>query len=69
VAGQVTPDGYYNLERMIRAVVRRGVEVGCCGTCIDARGIREEMLVESARRSSMDELADWTSQADKVVTF
>jgi uncharacterized protein involved in oxidation of intracellular sulfur len=38
VAGQVTPDGYYNLERMIRAVVRRGVEVGCCGTCMDARG-------------------------------
>jgi sulfur relay (sulfurtransferase) complex TusBCD TusD component (DsrE family) len=30
---------------------------------------QQEMLVEGARRSSMDELADWTSQADKVVTF
>lgn len=69
VAGQQTPNGYYNLERMVGAAARRGVEVGLCGTCMDARGIAEHGLVGGARRSSLGELADWTAWADKVVTF
>jgi uncharacterized protein involved in oxidation of intracellular sulfur len=69
LAGQDTPDGYFNLERMIKVLGRRGGEIGCCGTCIDARGITESSLAASARRSSMGELTDWTLWADQVVTF
>lgn len=69
VAGQKLPDGYYHLDRMIQAVVRHGAEVGCCGSCLDARGIRDELLVEGARRSSLEELTDWTTWADRVLTF
>jgi uncharacterized protein involved in oxidation of intracellular sulfur len=43
--------------------------VGICGSCIDARGIAENELVVGARRSSMDELAAWTLEADKVLVF
>lgn len=39
IAGQKLPDGYYKLDRMLTSVVRHGGEVGCCGTCMDARGI------------------------------
>ena len=69
LAGQQTPNGYYNLERMLAAVLRRRAEVGLCGTCMDARGIREEQLLHGARRSTLDELTDWTLWADKVITF
>ncbi len=69
MANQKLPDGYYHLDRMILAVARRGGEVACCGTCLDARGISEEMLTEGARRSSLEELTDWAIWADKVVTF
>lgn len=69
VRGQKTPDGYYNLDRMIRALSRTGAPIACCGTCMEARGITEEMLGDAARRSSMDELADWTSWAEQVVAF
>ena len=69
VVGQKTPDGYYNLETMIRSLARKGVSIGCCGTCLDARGMTEEMLTEGARRSSMNELAEWTLEAEKVLTF
>jgi uncharacterized protein involved in oxidation of intracellular sulfur len=69
VAGQVLPNGYYHLDRMIKAAVRRGAEVGLCGTCMDARALHEEQIVEGARRSSLEELTDWTLWADKVVTF
>ena len=31
VAGQQTPDGYYNLERMLKGLAKKGVPVGCCG--------------------------------------
>jgi uncharacterized protein involved in oxidation of intracellular sulfur len=69
VAGQQTPNGYYNLERMLKAVIRRGAEVGLCSSCMDARGVHEEQLVAGARRSTLEELTDWTAWADKVITF
>jgi uncharacterized protein involved in oxidation of intracellular sulfur len=36
---------------------------------MDTRGVDEGALVEGARRSSLEELADWTLWADKVVSF
>jgi uncharacterized protein involved in oxidation of intracellular sulfur len=69
VSGQKTPDGYYNLDTMIRSLARKRASIGCCGTCMDARGIAEEMLSDGARRSSMDELAEWSLWAEKVITF
>jgi uncharacterized protein involved in oxidation of intracellular sulfur len=69
LAGQQTPSGYYNLERMLAAAMRRGAEVGLCGSCMDARAIRDEQLIEGTRRSNLEELTDWTLWADKVITF
>jgi uncharacterized protein involved in oxidation of intracellular sulfur len=69
VAGQQTPNGYYNLERMVVTAVRRGAEVGLCATCMDARGITEDQLVEGTRRSSLEHLAEWTGWADKTLVF
>lgn len=68
-AGQKTPDGFYNLERMLKGLVTRAVPVGTCGTCLDARGLAETDLVPGVHRSTMDELADWTIAADKVFVF
>ncbi|MGM0577384.1 MAG: DsrE/DsrF/TusD sulfur relay family protein [Myxococcota bacterium] len=67
--GQKTPNGYYNIRRMLRAVTRRGGEVGVCGTCMDARGITDEELAEDTRRGTLDELTDWTQWAEKVLVF
>jgi uncharacterized protein involved in oxidation of intracellular sulfur len=69
IADQKIPDGYYHLDRMIESIARHGGEIGCCGTCLDARGVPESMLTKGARRASLDELADWTTSADKVITF
>jgi uncharacterized protein involved in oxidation of intracellular sulfur len=69
LAGQQTPDGYYNLERMLGAGIAHGIRVGLCGTCMDARAIHEDQLVQGARRASLDELSDWTIWAEKVISF
>ena len=65
-AGQKVPAGYYNAGDMVRMV---GGEVALCGTCMDARGLGEDQLVEGARRSTLQQLADWTAAADKVLVF
>jgi len=67
--GQKTPDGYYELDRMLSVATRNGAALLCCGTCMDARGIAAEMLTDDARRSTMEELTDLTLAADKVLVF
>jgi uncharacterized protein involved in oxidation of intracellular sulfur len=69
IDGHQLPDGYYHLDRMVHGLIRRGSEIGCCGTCLDARGIDETHLVEGSFRSTMEQLADWTLDADRIVTF
>lgn len=67
--GQSVPKGYYNVEVMLRAITRNGGEIGVCGTCMDARGIADAELAEGCRRSTMDELADWTRWGDQALVF
>ena len=67
-AGQKVPQGYYNLELMVKSVARKG-EVLLCGTCMDARGLTDADIVEGARRSTMDELAGRTLAANRTVVF
>ena len=67
-SGQVTPNGYYNVERMIKGVASKA-EVKLCGTCMDARGIGDDELVAGTERSTMPELAEMTLAADQVLVF
>lgn len=69
MANQKTPDGYYKLDRMLSVVTNHGGAIACCGTCMDARGISEEMLIKGATRSTMEALTDATLAADKVLVF
>ena len=67
-SGQKVPEGYYNVQIMLGKVLRKG-EVALCGTCMDARGLRDEEVIDGARRSTLAQLADWTAEADKVLVF
>lgn len=40
-----------------------------CGTCADARGIKNLPLIEGAQISTMAELTTWMVDSDKVITF
>ncbi len=66
--GQTTPNGYYNLERMIKGVAR-DAQIVLCGTCMDARGLGDDELVGGAERGTMPQLAELTTEADKVLVF
>jgi uncharacterized protein involved in oxidation of intracellular sulfur len=66
---QTTPNGYYNIERMLKSVIRQGGEIKSCGGCSDARGINKLQFIEGVQLSNMKEFAQWTVDCDKVITF
>ena len=47
----------------------KGATVGACGTCMDARGVTPDDLIDGVHRSGMDELGTWTVEADTVIVF
>jgi len=69
LSSQNTPQGYYNIERMLTSVIKKAGHVRLCGTCCEARGIKSLSLVEGAEVSTMGQLAQWTVESDKVLVF
>jgi len=66
---QNTPNGYYNIERMLKVIIRNGGEVKSCGGCCEARGIDSISFIEGVQLSNMKEFAQWTVDCDKVLSF
>jgi uncharacterized protein involved in oxidation of intracellular sulfur len=54
---------------MLKRVLAGNGNVLLCGTCMDARGPDDAALMANARRSTMDQLAAATVEADKVLVF
>ncbi len=69
IPNQKTPQGYYNIERMLTSVIKKGAKVKTCGGCSEARGISELDLIEGVEISNMKEFSNWVVEADKVLTF
>lgn len=69
IAGQKPPNAHYMLYRMSKTVPRHGGYIACCGTCLDARGLIEEHLIDWAARSTIDEPTEWASQAGQIHAF
>ncbi|HEX9653877.1 MAG TPA: DsrE family protein [bacterium] len=66
---QSTPQGYYNVERMLKAIINKGGQIKACGSCSEARGIKGLALLAGVEISTMSQLTKWTVEADKVLTF
>ena len=69
IANQTTPNGYYNIERMLKLAFSKGAEVKICGSCSEARGLKSATLIEGIEIGTMAELTSWVVDSDKVLTF
>ena len=58
IANQTTPNGYYNIERMLKLSLNKGAKVKICGSCAEARGLKNLPLVEGAELSNLAELTN-----------
>lgn len=57
------------LQAMVEQLVADGVAIRLCRTCAMARGLADLPLIEGATIGTLPELAEWTLEADKVLTF
>ena len=67
--GQKTPEGYYNLEKMLRDLTASGAKILACGTCLNSRAITKEDLIEGIEVGTMLKLAGWIKDSSKVLSF
>ena len=69
IDGQKTPNGYYNIATMIKALSQRDCKVFTCGTCCDARGITEEITMENIQKSNLETISSWVSDSSQTLVF
>ncbi len=69
IPNQKTPQGYYNIERMLKSIIQKGAKIKACGGCSEARGISELNLIDGVEISNMKEFSNWVVEADKILTF
>lgn len=68
-ANHTVPEGQHDIEWMLKKFLAGARQAGVCQTCMEARGISTEMLIEGTHRSNLEELATWTTEADKILVF
>jgi len=66
--GQQTPQGYYNVERMLKPILTKG-SVMACHSCLEARGISRAELTEGVLETRLGDLAQLVLEADKVLIY
>jgi len=66
---QNTPNGYYNIERMIKLSTNKGTRLLLCGSCLETRGLKNIQIVDKAEISTMAELTKQIAECNKVLTF
>ena len=68
--GQKPPEGYYNLEKMLKELADQGTPIVACRTCVNARGLTQQELVEGIRvGTTVGDLAEWVKTSQKVLSF
>jgi tRNA 2-thiouridine synthesizing protein D len=60
---------YNNPGEWLRSVVKRGINIGVCERCSEARDLRKDNMVEGVPITGSYFLIDMLSKSDKVLTF
>ncbi len=69
IENQNTPNGYYNIERMLKYSLNKQAKVKICGSCVEARGLKDLPLIPGTEISNLQELTNWIKDSDKLLTF
>ena len=65
------PETYdQDLVLMLKHLIKQGVVVKVCGTCMSRCGIHKNQLYfEGAEQSTMGQLASWVGESERVISF
>jgi sulfur relay (sulfurtransferase) complex TusBCD TusD component (DsrE family) len=54
---------------MLRDLLKSGVKVAACGTCLTSRALTKEDMIEDIEISTMVKLAGWIKESSKALSF
>ena len=64
------PADYFDLGQILKDLIASGVTVKVCGTCKARCGLyKNEPYFDGANEATMVELAEWVTQADRIITL
>jgi len=64
------PEGYFDLGRMLKVLIAKGISVKVCGTCKTRCGIHKgESYFKGAQEAKITELAELVKDSDRIITF
>lgn len=63
------PNEGYNIQQMLEILTAQNVPVLLCKTCADGRGMSDLPLIDGVKIGTLVQLASWTLESDKVLTF
>ncbi len=65
------PEGYdQDLSQMLKDLISKGASVKVCGTCMVRCGIyKNHPYFKGVEKSTMQALAEWVIDSNKVITF
>jgi uncharacterized protein involved in oxidation of intracellular sulfur len=65
------PDFYeYDLVQMLKELYKNGIKLKVCGTCQTRCGLnKNQPYFNDNIKGTMDDLANWVIECDKVLTF
>ena len=67
--GQKPPEGFYNVEEMLKKLIAKGADVRSCLTCTRARGFTHSDYIEGLTIGKTLDLARWVKEEGKVMVF
>ena len=65
----MTPEGYYNLGKMLQELIERDVNILACISCLKSRGLGKDDLIDGVEIGSMMLLSKWVMESNKVLNF
>lgn len=57
------------LELMLQEIMTNGGEVLLCKTCVYARGLQDAKWITGAKIGTLNDLVQWTLEADSTLSF
>jgi len=63
------PAEYPNIQEYLEMAIDEGLNIIVCGVCCQARGIKQEDLLNNIKIVGMHEIVEACANADKVINF
>ena len=71
IKGQNPPEGLkeLNLAKKLTELMELGIKVNACGTCVEAGGLKKEILVDGVTVCTLTDLCKTIKTSEKVLVF